>query len=184
MLRNINSQVFKPPTLLGAGGVKTLQDADILSMFGGGQLNNKHGQSIVLTSSVTAGVMLKNCDCGCGLSFITTLPNQKYIDNSHRQRAYRHRQNETTSTTKSCLWCGSSSNMPKAKQAKFCCASHRTMSYRKQRKMMLKAFAQFSRVDMDTAHDIADRVGSKKMRLVLEDAGYQYDYQNRVWING
>lgn len=170
MLETLTSR----PTLLGASGGHTLRNNAILDIFGG-------GQSIVLTSSVTHGISLKKCQCGCGLSFITTLQNQKYIDNSHRQRAYRNRKvDKTGHIKKTCLWCGSSS-MPSAKTAKFCCASHRTMSYRKQKTAMIKTFALFSGVSLEDAHEIVDRVGAKKMRLVLEDANYSYDYQNRVW---
>ena len=162
-----------PTHLLGTSGGHTLRNTTILDIFGG-------DTSVVLTPSVTRGISLKNCACGCGVSFITTLPSQKYVDNSHRQRAYRLRNYTATSTTKSCLWCASSS-MPKSKNAKFCCQSHRVMSYRKQRQTMLDTFAEFSCVDIDTAHEIVDRVGAKKMRLVLEDANYRYDYQNHVW---
>lgn len=162
-----------PTHLLDTSGGHTLQNATILDIFGG-------GVGVVFASSVTHGISLKKCACGCDLSFITTKPQQKYVDNVHRQRAYRLRNSTATSTTKSCLWCGSSS-MPKAKTAKFCCASHRTMSYRNQRKMMLTTFAQFSCTSLEDAHEIVDRVGAKKMRLVLEGANYRYDYQNRVW---
>lgn len=164
--------VLTLPTHLPRGvDSHTLQHTAILDVFGG-------SQSIVLTPSVT----IRKCACGCELSFITTLPSQKYIDNSHRQKAYRSRKVDKLDTIKRCLWCDSL-NMPKAKTAKFCCASHRTMSYRKQRKAMLTTFAEFSCVDIDTAHEIVDRVGAKKMRLVLEDANYRYDYLSRCWLN-
>ena len=174
MLETLTSK----PTLLGAGGSHALQQNTILDVFGG-------SQSVVLTPSVMkqidALLTIKSCACGCGESFITTQKHQKYVDSVHRQRAYRVRNSTATSTEKLCLWCASS-NMPKAKTARFCSQSHRVMSYRKQRQGMLTTFAQFSCISLDDAHEIVDRVGAKSMRLVLEDANYQYDYRNRVWV--
>jgi len=167
---------FKP-TLLGSGGSGLLHHAPIYAIL-------RDRGVIELTETVTrqnnAILTLKTCMCGCGEQFIATTPRQKYVDNIHRQKAYRNR-NRATSTTKSCLWCGSSSMQSKSKRAKFCCGSCRQLSYRHQRIELIATFAKFADISDFDAGMVLETVGASKMRDTIEKSGYSYDHKRRVW---
>lgn len=103
---------------------------------------------------------VKTCACGCSETFTTSNIRQKYVDNAHRQRAYRKR--KQAAHIAKCGYCGAGISHKK-NTAKYCNDSHRRMAHRQRKNDLIMSLVNRG-VSIDTVLDACDMHGISALR--------------------
>jgi len=135
-------------------------------------------QESTLPVMVAVTVELRQCACGCGKRFPAINPAKRYLDRNHKQKAYKAR--KQPKTERYCKHCGSH-DMPSRRDAKYCCATCRTMAYRHRRFAMIPALIELGAPSREFAMDVLDKAGAKAVTRTLQSHGLKYSYKRNRW---
>lgn len=130
----------------------------------------------------------------CKRAFLPTRKGMKYCCIACRQAAYRDRQRAAKKPKKTrptrrpdpplavgtCLHCGGQFWAENHRQ-QFCRTSCRSLYARAARVALPDALTAFYGIPTYKAHDMIDALGMKRVRSIIEQAGYQYDHLTRHW---
>lgn len=131
----------------------------------------------------------------CHKAFTPARGGTKYCSTACRQAAYRARlkrqqqppslsasSSEAALVVATCANCGGSF-WAKNKRQQFCTVSCRSLYSKAARAALPAALGAFYGIPEGKALDMIDALGMKRVRSIIEQAGYQYDHAARRWWN-
>ena len=133
----------------------------------------------------------------CHKAFLPVRSGMKYCCTACRQAAYRARQRATQKPKKptrptrlarpalplvvgTCLYCGGQFWAENRRQ-RFCRTSCRSLYARAARAALPDALTAFYGIPTHKAEDMIDALGMKRVRVMIEQAGYVYHHPTRHW---
>lgn len=131
----------------------------------------------------------RKCACGCGQIFTPKLSRGRYIDVSHRARAYRRKHRKGSAPAKretvldllTCEHCGLDFLGNGARQQKYCSTRCRNAASKVRRHAAELALSQALGMSIEKARDVIDATGMKELQRVLAGLGMTYDPSSRQW---
>jgi hypothetical protein len=132
----------------------------------------------------------QKCD-HCRRGFIPTKIDQKYCSSKCRQAAYRKRKQtqtarelkkETQPLLIAICWHCEGTFWAKTQRALFCSTSCRTLYHRALKAALPYALMSLYGLPETKAYDIVETQPIRKLRSLLDGAGYAYCHSERRWI--